>query len=305
MKVGVNLINFGPSASPESLARWAALAEALGYHFIAISDHVAITPDVEQRYPAPFYDPFLTLAWLAGLTKRLELGTTVIIVPYRHPLETARLVADVDRLSGGRLILGVGVGWAKQEFAALGLPFERRGAITNEYLAVMKTFWTRDVASFKGRFVSFADVRTAPRPFRSPHPPIWVGGASDAALTRAVRYGDGWHPIRFRVDWLRDHGLPRLIEIAERERKPRPALCPRMKLRLTDAPQPDATRLAGEGTVDQVRADLEGLAALGASHVLLDTYFDDPEATRRPDTAWRMLTTVAERVFDLEHETLR
>jgi probable F420-dependent oxidoreductase len=305
MKVGVNLINFGPSASPEALARWAGLAEALGYHFIAISDHVAITPDVEERYPAPFYDPFLTLAWLSGITKRIELGTTVIIVPYRHPLETARLAAGVDRLSGGRLILGVGVGWAKQEFDALRVPFERRGAITNEYLAAMKTCWTDEVASFNGRFVSFADVRTAPRPLRSPHPPIWVGGASDAALTRAVRYGDGWHPIRFRVDWLRDRALPRLVGIAEREGRPVPALCPRMKFRLTASPAPDGTRLAGEGTVDQVRTDLETLAALGASHVLLDTYFDDPEATRRPEAAWRMLATAAERLFDLERQTLR
>ena len=121
MRIGVNLLNFGPGVSPDSLAGWTQLAETLGYHFVMISDHVAMTPDVVARYPAPFYDPFVTLAWLARLTRRVELGTTVVILPYRHPLHTARLAANVDRLSGGRFIFGVG--WARQEFEALGVPF--------------------------------------------------------------------------------------------------------------------------------------------------------------------------------------
>src|SRR5881409_3288895 len=108
MRVGVNLLNFGPGASPDSLAGWTQLAETLGYHFVMISDHVAMTPDVVARYPAPYYDPFVTLAWLARATRRVELGTTVVILPYRHPLHTARLAANVDRLSGGRFIFGVG-----------------------------------------------------------------------------------------------------------------------------------------------------------------------------------------------------
>ncbi len=305
MRVGINLINFGPGVTPESLARSAELAESLGYHLVMISDHVAITPDVQALYPAPFYDPFITLGWLAALTRRVELGTTVIILPYRHPLQTARMAANLDRLSGGRLILGIGAGWAKQEFEALRVDFQQRGAITNDYLAAIKIAWTHDVASYAGRFVSFKDVRTAPRPVRAPHPPIWVGGASDAALRRAVVHGDGWHPIRFRIDWLRDKGLPRLREIAEAERKPTPALCPRVRLRLTSSPVAEDRRAVGEGTLDQVRADLEALQALGARYVLLDTYADDPEATRRPETGWEMLTMLAERVLDLPRESLR
>src|SRR5712664_1643920 len=129
MRIGVNLLNFGPGVSPDALAGWTQLAETLGYHFVMISDHVAMTPDVVARYPAPFYDPFVTLAWLARVTRRMELGTRVVILPYRHPLHTARLAANVDRLSGGRFIFGVGVGWAKQEFEALSVPFERRGAM--------------------------------------------------------------------------------------------------------------------------------------------------------------------------------
>jgi probable F420-dependent oxidoreductase len=305
MRIGVNLLNFGPGVSPDSLAGWAQLAEALGYHFLMISDHVAMTADVTARYPAPFYDPFVTLGWLARVTRRVELGTTVVILPYRHPLLTARLAANVDRLSGGRFIFGVGVGWARQEFEALGLPFERRGAMSNDYLAAIKTAWTSDVASHAGPFVTFRDVQTGPRPLRSPHPPIWVGGATEAAMRRAVRLGDAWHPIRIRVPWLRDTGLPALRAIADKEGRPLPALCPRIRLRIMDRPLAEEARIAGEGSLDQVRADLEALATLGARYVLLDTYTDDPEATRRHEAAWRMLATLAERALDLDKETLR
>src|SRR5437867_4639218 len=305
MRIGVNLLNFGPGVSPDGLAGWTELAERLGYHFVMISDHVAMTPYVVARYPAPFYDQFVMQAWLARLTRRVELGTTVVILPYRHPLHTALLAANVDRLSGGRFIFGVGVGWARQEFEALGVPFERRGAMSNDYLAAIKAAWTSDPASHAGPFVAFRDVRTGPRPIRSPHPPIWVGGASDAAMRRAVRLGDAWHPIRVRVPWLRDTGLPRLRRIAAAEGRPAPALCPRIRLRITDTNLPDDQRIAGEGSLDQVRADLAALAKLGASYVLLDTYADDVEATRHHQTAWRMLALLADRVLDLAKETLR
>jgi probable F420-dependent oxidoreductase len=305
MKFGVNLINFGPSARPDSLARWAMQTETLGYHFLMTSDHIALTPDVQARYPAPFYEPFTTLGWLAGVTRRIEIGSTVVILPYRSPLEVARMAANVDQLSGGRLLFGIGVGWSQQEFAALGVPFHRRGALTNEYLAALKTLWTNDVASFQGRYVSFADIHTAPRPVRTPHPPIWVGGASDAAIRRAVRYGDAWHPNRVRPGWLTNTGLPRLRQIADAEARPVPALCPRIRLRLTEAPLPNDRRLVGEGTLGQMRADLEELQKLGAQYVLLDTFYDDVEATRHPEVAWQMLTTVAEKALDLTHDALR
>ncbi len=305
MKFGVNLINFGPSARPDSLVRWAMLTETLGYHFLMTSDHLALTSDVQARYPAPFYEPFTTLAWLAGVTHRIEIGSTVVILPYRQPLEVARMAANIDQLSGGRLLFGVGVGWSPQEFAALGVPFHRRGALTNEYLAAIKTLWTTDVASFEGRYVAFTGVHTAPRPVRLPHPPIWVGGASDAAMRRAVRYGDAWHPNRIRPGWLETTGLPRLRQIADVEGRALPALCPRIRLRLTDAPLPDEQRVVGEGTLDQMRADLEVLQTLGAQYVLLDTFYDDVEATRHPEVAWGMLTTMAEKALDLPREGLR
>ena len=305
MKVGVNLLNWGPGVSPEALARTTALIEALGYHLAMISDHVAPTPDVAAKYPTPLYDPFTTLGWLAAATRTIELGTTVIILPYRNPVLTARMAATVDRLSGGRFIFGVGVGWAKQEFEALGVPFTHRGAMSNDYLEAIKIVWTRDVASYTGPFVSFKDVHTAPRPVRSPHPPIWIGGSTDAALRRAVRYGDAWHPNRVRMNWLRDTGLPKLQAVAAAEHKPVPALCPRIRLELTESPRPDAERLAGQGTLDQMRKDLEALESLGAAYVLLDSAGDDPQATRDQEPLWRMLATLAEKVLDLPQQTLR
>ena len=180
MKLGVNLINFGPSASADVLRGWALLAEGLGYHAIMTSDHVTVTSDVNGRYPAPFYEPLTTLGWLAAITSRLEIGTTVSVLPYRSPLETARAFANVDNLSGGRVILGVGVGWAEQEFAALKVPFAERGAITTDYLAAIKALWSADIASYEGKYVTFKDVHTTPRPIRKPHPPIWVDMASPA-----------------------------------------------------------------------------------------------------------------------------
>lgn len=305
MKVGVNLINFGPSATPEILRGWATLAETLGYHFLMTSDHIAVTSDVQARYPAPLYEPLSTLGWLAGITRSITIGASVIIVPYRSPLETARAFANIDQLSGGRCILGVGVGWARAEFEALNVPFARRGVIANEYLAAIKQLWTQEVSSFEGQFVRFNDVDSRPLPMRSPHPPIWVGGRSEAALERAVHYGDAWHPLRITVPWLRDTGLPKLKEIAGRENMPMPDLCPRILLHLTEARLPEDERVAGKGTIDQVRQDMRDLEALCCTHVLLDTYYDDPAATADYEAAWRMLTTMAEEVLDLDRETLQ
>jgi probable F420-dependent oxidoreductase len=285
-------LNFGPSATPRNFERWARFAEDNGFDALMISDHVAVTPDVQARYPAPFYDPFIVLGWIAGMTTRIEIGTTVTILPYRHPLQVARIAANLDAISGGRFIFGVGVGWAKQEFQALGIPFERRGAIANESLAAIKLCWTEEIATYEGRFFSFKEVYTAPRPIRRPHPPIWVGGSSDGALQRAVRYGDAWHPIRIRVDWLRNTGLPRLREIAATEGIKMPALCPRIMLDLRENALPESERVAGEGALEQVRGDLRALSELGADYVVLDTYSGKPEDTKSLDHHWAMLTRV-------------
>jgi probable F420-dependent oxidoreductase len=293
VKLGLNVRNFGPSAAPDALLGWARFAEDAGFALAMMSDHVAPTPDVEAIYPAPFYDPFTTLSWLAAQTSTVRFGTSVTVLPYRHPLQTARIAASIDRLSGGRFVLGVGVGWSRPEFAALGVPFDRRGQITDEYLDVIRSFWTTDLASRDGEFVAFREVSTGPRPAGSAHPPIWVGGAAPAAIRRTVRYGDAWHPINMGLGWLRGTGLPALREAAAAIGRPVPALCPRIQLRLSAGSIPEPDRPAGTGSLDQIRQDLDELADLGAEYLVLDTNPDDPHDRRALSEDFRILETVA------------
>ncbi|MFI0773765.1 LLM class flavin-dependent oxidoreductase [Streptomyces sp. NPDC021212] len=279
MDIGVNVPNFGPGTRPDVLRQWARTVEGLGFDLLMVSDHVAVTPDVAEQYPAPFYEPFTTLSWLAGITDRVRLGTTVLVAPYRHPLLIARMAGNLNQLSGGRLVLGVGVGWAKQEYEALGVEFGRRGRLTDETLEAIRTAWEND-----------AD-------YRSGDIPVWVGGNSDAALRRAVRHGQAWHPIRFTLDWLRGGGgaLDRMKGFAAELDRPVPGLAPRVVLKLTDEPVTGPERQAGEGTIDQVMDDLEELRRLGAESVLLDPFTGDPEETCHPEAAWQALAAVAAR----------
>ncbi|MFD8274752.1 LLM class flavin-dependent oxidoreductase [Streptomyces flaveolus] len=263
MQLGVNVPNFGPGTDPGILREWARLAEGLGFGALMVSDHVAVTPDVAERYPEPFYEPFSTLSWLAALTTTVRLGTTVLVLPYRHPLLVARMAANLHQLSGGRFVLGAGVGWARQEFEALGVPFTARGRLTDECLGILRE--ARDAGRQEG------DV------------PVWIGGHSEAALRRAARFGDAWHPLRLSLPHmravLRRHALPGFV--------------PRIALRVTSAPVDACDRPAGVGTVEQILDDLDQLRLLGADTVVLDPYHGDPEETRRPDAAWRALTIVA------------
>ncbi|MFK0194806.1 LLM class flavin-dependent oxidoreductase [Kitasatospora sp. NPDC090308] len=267
MQLGVNVPNFGPGADPGVLRGWARTVEELGYDLLMVSDHVAITPDVAERYPEPFHEPFTTLSWLAGLTTRVRLGTTVLILPYRDPLLTARMAVGLDRLSGGRLVLGVGTGWARQEFAALGVPFADRGRLTDACLEVLRG---------NGPAGSGA-------PPGAERIPVWVGGHGPAALRRAARFGDAWHPLRLTLPAMR----------AVLAAHPLPGFAPRIAFRLTPDPVTGADRPAGTGTLEQVLDDLRQLRALGAQAVVLDPYHGDPERTRRPEAAWRDLAAVA------------
>jgi probable F420-dependent oxidoreductase len=304
MRVGINILNFGPGAHPEALLEWAQRAEALGYHSVMISDHVAITPSVRERYTEPFYDPFTTLAWLAGQMQRVQFGTTVTVLPYRHPVLTARLAANIDQLSGGRFILGVGVGNAEDEFKVLGQPRSRRGALTNECLQAILALWTgHGPVTFHGRLVSFDNVWSIENR-QQPHPPIWVGGQSEAALRRAARFGDGWHPILRTLASVKASGLPGLRAAAERENRPAPAFCPRIKLDLREEAIA-GERVPGTGSLDQVHADFRELQALDAQHVILDWYTGDLAATQDHEHGWAMLRALAEQVLDLRTEKVR
>jgi len=312
LKFGLKLHHSGPGASPDHMLRWARFAETLGLHFLMTADHVALTPDVLPQYPAPYYEPFTNMAWLAAQTTKIMLGTTVIVVPYRHPLHLAHMTACIDQLSNGRLIFGVGVGWSVSEYEAFGIPMNKRGAMTDDYLAAVKTLWTEDVASYEGPFTKFRDVMLAPKPVQKPHPPIWVGGSGGLGrrvpgMERAVKFGGSWHPLGIRADWLRDEAMPRMRNIAEEAGKPTPPLCPRIFCRITDSPLPEDDRVAGEGTLDQIRADLDILQELGAEYVMFDTKRNNETANtlNHYEDAWNVVTTLAEKAIDVDNETLR
>ncbi|MBV8717060.1 MAG: LLM class F420-dependent oxidoreductase [Chloroflexi bacterium] len=210
LPVGCTLPSSGAAADPTALGGLAQTAEELGFDSIWISDHVVIPERISSAYPysvdgafptsptQAYLEPLTTLGYLAGVTQRVRLGIAVLILPYRHPLLTAKMIATLDNLSHGRVDLGIGVGWMREEFLALGLPEEvytHRGSATDEHLRVMTAVWTEDVAGFGGRFYQFERLGAHPHPVQKPHPPIWIGGHTGPALRRVARYGDGWLPI--------------------------------------------------------------------------------------------------------------
>ena len=153
-----------------------------------VNDHIIVGNDARSAPWTNVYDPFVAMSFIAAHTTRIGVGVSVMIMPYRNPIATAKALATLDRMSGGRLVAGIGAGWNEAEFAALGVPFRERGARTNEYLRLWQMCWAPGKVSFAGKFVSFADMHVSPKPLQQPHPPIWIGGASDAALRRAARF---------------------------------------------------------------------------------------------------------------------
>ncbi|MSQ11472.1 MAG: LLM class F420-dependent oxidoreductase [Dehalococcoidia bacterium] len=271
MHFGVSIPHYGQPFSVDALRETVQRAEALGFGSAWVGDHV-ITPQHFVDAVGPnFYDAIIVLSHAAAFTTRLRLGTSVIVVPYRSPLVVAKMVATLDALSGGRVIFGVGAGNAPDEFQALGVPPSTRGRRTNEYLEAMVTLWTQEPTTFHGKFVDFQDVHFQPKPVQQPHPPIWVGGHSQAALRRAVAFGEAWHsggmaPERMTttVQELRRLAL-------EAGRANGPAVTTRISIRITDATNPHGqAHRPGAGTVQQVRADLARYQEIGVSAMVCD-----------------------------------
>jgi probable F420-dependent oxidoreductase len=181
-------------AGAEAIVAVARAADQAGFHHVSACDHVAIPQSHLPSAGAVWFDAPVTLGFAAAVTSRLRLLSHVIVLPYRHPLTIAKAFATLDALSHGRAILGVGSGHLKAEFRTLAVDFEDRAALTDEYIRAIKTAWLQEVASFSGRFVQFRDVAIAPRPHQRPHPPIWVGGNSRAAVHRAANHAEGWVP---------------------------------------------------------------------------------------------------------------
>lgn len=206
LKLGISTLSRGLFTSREAYKTVAQAAERAGFDFIAVNDHIVVPGALGSAYPytpggvwsaaehGHCFDQMTTLAFLAGCTEKLRLLTSVMVVPYREPLSAAKALATIDVLSGGRLIVGVGAGWMEEEFKLLKAPFAARGKATDEYLAAWKSLWTEDSPRMAGDHVAFDSVIFAPKPIQKPHPPIWVGGESPAALRRAVTHGDAWYP---------------------------------------------------------------------------------------------------------------
>ena len=207
MKLGLFAVGAGRAARPEVLVRLAQKAEEVGFESVFAPEHTVLFRPNDYRSPYPYasdgkipglrdqtdlLDPFLALAWAAAHTTRIRVGTGICLVPQRNPLITAKEVASLDVLSGGRVIFGVGIGWLKEEFRALGVPPERRAARTQEYIEAMKRLWTEEYPEFHGEFCDFPPVGLYPKPVQKPHPPILFGGESEPALRRAVTVGNGW-----------------------------------------------------------------------------------------------------------------
>jgi probable F420-dependent oxidoreductase len=208
MQIGFNLPLSGPLSAPDILGRLAVEGEAIGFDYIALSDHIVEPRDIHARYPysdtgefpkgsrGDRHEQLASMAYLAGKTSRIRFLTSVMVVPHRPAVLTAKFLSTIDVLSGGRVMVGVGAGWLEEEFEAIGAPpFAERGKVTDEYLAAFRELWTKPDPHFDGRFVRFANVMFEPKPVQKPHPPLWIGGESGPALRRAAKLGDGWYPI--------------------------------------------------------------------------------------------------------------
>jgi probable F420-dependent oxidoreductase len=192
MHFGVILPNYGADSSPDGIRRVAELAEELGFASVWTTEHIIVGPEAVDPY-GRVYDPLVTLGWIAGWTERVGLGTSIVLVPLHNPMHLAKETATVQELSGGRLTLGVGMGWHEDEFRFMGVPFQGRGRRADEALRVMRALWSGE-RDFDGEHWSFHDATFEPRPAKQPQ--IWVGGASAHAIRRARELGDAWHPSR-------------------------------------------------------------------------------------------------------------
>ena len=246
-----------------AIASVARQADELGYAWVPCSDHIAIPKRAVATMGAEWYDPATTLAFVAGMTQRVRLLTHVLVLPYHNPLAIAKQYATLDRLSGGRVILGVGSGHLQPEFRALGASFEGRGAVTDEDISIIRALWTNQEASFNGEHFEFEDVHLSPRPIQQPHPPIWAGGNSRRAARRAAELGDGWVPFQVTPEDVRDR-LEYVRPILEQREGPFEVVVPASPVELS-ANAIDGTRAPFAGSRGQIIEDIRAYEAVGVT----------------------------------------
>ena len=289
MRYGFYLPTRGGCATPDALETIVQRGEALGFHSVMIADHLVFPTTIDSKYPytvsgvfpggGDALDQLSLMAFVAGRTQRLRLVSSVMILPYRNPVLTAKMLATIDVLSRGRVTVGVGVGWLREEFEALDAPdFDRRGTVSDEWIRIFKTLWTQDPASFAGEFYRFDALRCLPQPAQKPHPPIWIGGHSAPALRRVARYGDGWHPVGanpavpLRPAELRA-SLDALARLTEAEGRDPAMLTISFKAPVYD---PSVTVLTGierrpfAGSPQQIADDIGAYEKVGVSELVFD-----------------------------------
>ena len=300
MEYGFYLPSGGPAAQPDNLAGIARQGDKLGFSCMVMPDHVVQPRTVESQYPYSVtgdiqqahltasderLEQITTLAYLAGITDHIKLVTSVMIIPYRNPILTAKMLSTLDMLSKGRLILGAGVGWMEEEFELLDTePFAERGAVTNEYLRAFIELWTNDDPTFEGKYVNFSNITFLPKPVQKPYPPIWIGGQSKPAIRRAAQIGNAWHPVGaipaapLEPEELAEN-LVLLHDYAEKAGRDPSQIQVSVKAPLYDANAPGGTRRRFSGSADEVRQDVQTYADVGVTHLIFDFRTADPHQT--------------------------
>jgi probable F420-dependent oxidoreductase len=281
MRVGFALGNVGPIGTAENVAKIAQRAEALGYDTLWTVERLLWPVKPQSPYPgAPdgslpveykhALDPLDALTFAAALTRNIGLGTSVLDIPYHNPVMLARRVSTLDVLSGGRVRLGLGLGWLKDEFDAVGAEMKGRGARADEFLEVLKAVWASDPVEFKGKYYTLPKSHISPKPVQKPHPPIYLAAFAPAALNRIARLADGWNPGGVPVDGMKQmfDGVKQMAEEAGRD-PTQLELVVRANVEIDDKPRP-AAGVIFTGTLEQIREDLEGCKRIGAHEVLFD-----------------------------------
>ena len=281
MKYGVFLPVSGRAASRKTLMQAAQQAESLGYDSVWAADRLVMPWKIDTAYPyskestfivppdRPFFDTLTCLAFLAGCTEIIQLGMSVMVLPYRHPLYWAKIATTIDHLSTGRLILGVGVGWMKEEFAAMNASFRERGAVSDEQLTLLKQLWTEEHITFRGKYYNVNDIAFNPKPYQKPRVPIWVGGEGKYAQRRAGRYGDAWFPYFVRITPAELAERFEYVRKIARESGRSPdeltlTCCLPIELTPDDAQQEENYL---KGSVEQVTERLQMFQKVGVTHI--------------------------------------
>lgn len=273
MNIGFSLSNNQGLTDVQDVVRTAVRAEELGYDSVWASDHVFNVSYVYERLGnRPYYDPLTILAFAAAQTTRVALGTSVLVLPYHNPMRLAKQAATLDRLSDGRVVLGIGVGVIDTELEAMGVPFAERGPYTDESIEIMQTLWTEDAPRHEGRFFRFSDMAFSPRPVRPEGIPLLIGGASRAAIRRAARHGDGWHPTAMPPEDLAQ-GIRYLGEQAEQAGRDPAAIPVSVSVPLQGG-RPGRFTLGADPA--EMRANARAFADVGVSRIVVSPYSGDP-----------------------------